>query len=88
MSVVSEVMKMTDTDDLRNIIDVAQNRMNALLSAQLRSGAKVQMLPKHQGAKPYDTIGIVERVNAKTISVRFGQYGGYRVSKSMLQIVK
>jgi len=88
MSVVTEIMKMTDVDELQNVADATKKRLDALISAKLRPGSKVQMTQEHWSKKPWDSIGTVERVNQKTISVDFGKGGKWRVSKSMLQIVK
>jgi len=86
--VVDSVMGMTDVEEVRKVADAAKNRLKSLTKMSLRAGSKVQMLEKHQGARPYDTIGRVERVNKKTVSVDFGTQGKWRVGPDMLQKVE
>ena len=86
-NVIKDIGKMTDVEGVRKIADAAKSRLEGLTKLKLRAGDKVQMLPKHRGAKPYDTVGRVERVNKKTISIDFGTFGKWRVGPSLLQIV-
>jgi len=87
-SIVHIVNDMKEVEEVRKVADAAKNRLKDLTKLKLRKGSKVQMLKKHQGARPYDTVGTVERVNTKTISVNFGTQGKWRVGVDMLKMVE
>ena len=85
--VVNEIMTMTDVDELQRVADVAKQRISNLAAANIRVTDKVQMLPKHQGRKPYDTIGTVKKVNPKKFKIDFGSMGCWNVPHEMVKKV-
>jgi hypothetical protein len=68
---VKKVRSLTDVEELRDIQNAAQRRLEALNASSMGEGDKVQLLPEHQGRKPYDAEGVIKKVNPKKFEIDF-----------------
>lgn len=88
--ILTKINQIQDPEALKTIISTARGRKESLAQVETASwkvGDSVQLLPEHQGRKPYDTIGTIKKINPKRIKVNFGAFGGWNVPKSMLEKV-
>ncbi len=89
---VAKIEKITDIEELREINRITSVQFKLIRDKEINLitwlvGKAVKMKPKHQNTKPWDTKGIITKVNSKTLGIDFGMNGQYRVHKAMLELV-
>ncbi len=89
--ILAELMTITDTKCLKTIQTSAFNRKKDLTqnlaqkeTASWIIGDDVQLLPEHQGKRPYGATGKIKKINKVRIKVDFGNHRLYTVPKTML----
>jgi len=93
VEVLSEINKMTDIEKLRTINLRICDRIRELRIREANSinwyiGQKVRLKPKHQNSRPFNKIGIVEKVNSVRLKVRFDKEPlVWNIPKTMLETV-
>jgi len=93
MEIKKEIAKITDTAQLKDIYKFAfeQSKTVDRTKADMigwRIGQSVRLKTEHQNRKPYDTLGIVKKVNQVKLKVTFGEYNTWNVPKTMLEAVE
>lgn len=84
-TVIRDINKMEDADELQSIATAAKERIIILASKNFRVKSKVQLRPEHQKGRPFDSVGTIDKVNQKTFGIDFGKYGHWKVPKAMVQ---
>jgi len=89
---LTAISVIDDTDALTRIYDevrakIRQRREAAADRIGWRAGMKVRLRAEHAGRKPYDEIGVVEKVNSKKLKVRYGVVL-WTIPKEMLIVVE
>jgi len=72
-------------DDAQSVLDAARRKVDIVASRSFGLGMKVQLLPKHQGTKPFDEIGEIIKINPKKVKVKFPM-GVWGVPRTMLMV--
>ena len=87
----AEILSQGD-ETLREIIDFAITEHKRRLAAQsrekafaLRSTPKVRFIGEQSSRLPFGAEGVLLRINAKSASANFGQYGHWRISCALLE---
>jgi len=84
---------MSDEDELKTVQDYVFRRRKAIREFSAseipwRIGMEVKMKEEYQNKKPYDSTGVIKKVNPKNVLVNFdGSIGRFNVPKSMLEVV-
>jgi len=91
--VFSKLISITDVETLRRIGKAAYDKANTLREMQANciswhTGQQVQLKTQHQGRKPYNQVGTVEKVNPKKLKVRYEGFSIWNIPKTMLQVVE
>lgn len=84
------IREINDAELLRRIGDLADREARDITRRQAdrigwHVGVNVQLLPKYQHKKPWNSIGEVIKVNSVKLKVKF-DIGTWNIPKSMVQI--
>ena len=84
------IMDMTNPDEIMRIQSACSHRITSL-AQQVHfapSVTKVRLKPRFQTKAPFNSVGVVQKVNGKTIKVIFeGHFGTWSVPKTIVDIV-
>ena len=85
--VLNGIGKITTLEDIQEVVRVARQKAKYFADRAFRVDDKVQLLREYHGRKPYDTIGVITKVNPKKLKVKFEGFGIWTITKTMVKIV-
>jgi hypothetical protein len=90
--VIGKIKYIETSEAMRKIHNLVTKRLKSLSDKENSQiewlvGQQVQMKEEFQHRKPHGLVGTIIKVNPKTLTVEFGPFQKYRISKSMVNIV-
>ncbi len=88
--ILGDIITITDRQSLKTIKNTAGSRMDEIATVETalwNIGDEVQLLPEHQGRRPYGAVGTIKKINKVRIRVAFPS-GTWNVPKLMLMKAK
>ncbi len=85
--ILGELILINDVNCLKTIQQTAKSRKDSLLEATTllwKVTDKVQLLPEHQGRRPYGAVGTIKKINKIRMKIDFGESRLWNVPKTML----
>ncbi len=81
---LKEVSQIRDINILQSIKNEIEHRIECLVDIIFKVNDEVKLTTKYQSRKPYDTVGVIKKINPKKLQVHFANYGTWNIPKTML----